>query len=343
MFRLVFFIFLLSGITTLIANNPEELGKVRWHRDLEEATQIAAKEKKPILILFQEIPGCLTCKTYGKVVLSHPLIVETIETYFVPLAIYNNRNGKDASVLAYYREPSWNNPVVRIVGQDKSDLLPRLNGNYTPSGLVNYLINGMTKAGYPIPNYLPLLHEELSAMERGVKKTTLSMYCFWTGEKELGKIDGVVQTEAGFMDRREVVNVYYDPEIVSLSEILIEGQKSQCADRAYVSDEYEKGAAKTALGADKVTIAGLFKMDKEPKYYLSKTDFQWIPMSPIQAVKMNALIGQGKSPLHLLSPRQQLMHHYLQKNKSVKWLSKINDQDWEAKMYQAWEELGYRA
>ena len=333
----------LSQLNLKGSDNPEELGKVNWCRDFTEAQNLAKQENKPILILFQEIPGCLTCKTYGKIVLSHPLIVETIETYFVPLAIYNNRKGKDATVLNYYNEPSWNNPVVRVVTADKSDLQPRLNGNYTPSGLVKYMMSAMTKAGYSMPDYLPLLYDELSASEKGVEQTTLSMYCFWTGEKELGKIKGVVQTQAGFMDHQEVVNVFYDPSVVSLEEIIKEGSKSNCADRAYVNDVFEKKKAEKTIGEKNVKNTSSFRPDKEPKYYLSKTDYRLVPMSPIQAVKINVLIGQNKSPFHLLSPRQQMMYNYLQKNKSAGWASDINDEAWQDKMYSAWEALGSRA
>ena len=79
--------------------NPIELGTVHWLRSMEEAQAKSKKENKIILILFQEIPGCQTCQQYGSEVLSNPLIAETIETYFVPLAIYNNLGGADAEVL----------------------------------------------------------------------------------------------------------------------------------------------------------------------------------------------------------------------------------------------------
>lgn len=342
MSRLMVSLVLLMIGNSINAGNPEELGKVEWYRDLAEAREVAASSKKPILILFQEIPGCLTCRTYGKTVLSHPLIVETIETYFVPLAIYNNRRGKDADVLDYYGEPSWNNPVVRIVGSDTKDVVPRLSGNYTPSGLTGYLINGMQQAGSPVPDYLPLLHAELAAVERGVEKTTLSMFCFWTGEKELGSIDGVVRTEAGYMDSREVVNVYFDPAQVSLETIFEKGQAAECADRVYASTESQKRTAGQSLGENKVRQAGNFRLDREPKYYLRHTDFRRVPMTQAQAVKINALIGEGKSPLHLLSPRQQMMYYHLQKNRLPVWASEVNDPDWDSKMFDAWRELGYR-
>jgi hypothetical protein len=36
---------------------PIELGKVPWLRDYDEALALARKTKRPILILFQEVPG----------------------------------------------------------------------------------------------------------------------------------------------------------------------------------------------------------------------------------------------------------------------------------------------
>ena len=47
------------------------------------------------MLLFQEVPGCSTCRNYGHNVLSHPLMVEAIESLFVPLAIFNNKEGKE--------------------------------------------------------------------------------------------------------------------------------------------------------------------------------------------------------------------------------------------------------
>ena len=56
-------------------NNTVELGDVHWLRSFDEAQTRSKKEGKSILILFQEIPGCATCRNYGSDVLTHPLIV----------------------------------------------------------------------------------------------------------------------------------------------------------------------------------------------------------------------------------------------------------------------------
>jgi len=67
---------------------------VHWYRDYDKALVVAAKEDKDVLLLFQEVPGCSTCRNYGHNVLSHPLMVEAIESLFVPLAIFNNKKKK---------------------------------------------------------------------------------------------------------------------------------------------------------------------------------------------------------------------------------------------------------
>ena len=37
--------------------NPIEVGDVRWGRDLDAALENSAKTGKPVLVLFQEVPG----------------------------------------------------------------------------------------------------------------------------------------------------------------------------------------------------------------------------------------------------------------------------------------------
>ncbi len=112
-----------------------ELGEVRWLRDYNRALALAAEQGKPVLLLFQEVPGCSTCVRFGQDVLTHPLMVELIADRFVPVAIFNNHPGADAEILRRYDEPSWNNPVVRFLGPDGAELLPKLADRYDALGL----------------------------------------------------------------------------------------------------------------------------------------------------------------------------------------------------------------
>lgn len=122
---LLFVCFLLLGGDVLAQNNPVELGKVRWYRDYDQAVEISKQSKRPIFLLFQEVPGCANCTRYGTQIMSHPTLVKVIENQFVPLAIFNNKGGKDRKVLLKFSEPSWNNPVVRIIDHNGNDLVPR--------------------------------------------------------------------------------------------------------------------------------------------------------------------------------------------------------------------------
>jgi len=52
----------------------EELGLVSWGRDFAKAAESARKSGKPVMLLFQEIPGCATCKRFGRGPLSNRIV-----------------------------------------------------------------------------------------------------------------------------------------------------------------------------------------------------------------------------------------------------------------------------
>lgn len=137
-----------------LAAQPVELGRVKWHTHMDKAVTIARQQQKPVLVLFQEVPGCSTASGYGRNVLSQPLLVESIEQHFVPLLVYNNRQGYHRQLLEAFGEPAWNNPVVRIIDADLAPLAPRLAGDYTPQGLARQMITAMENTQQPVPDAL---------------------------------------------------------------------------------------------------------------------------------------------------------------------------------------------
>lgn len=293
---------------------PEELGQVHWIRDLELGRAEAQKSGKPILILFQEVPGCSNCTRYGNSTLSHPLIVEAIETYFVPVCIFNNKGGKDAEALKIFNEPAWNNPVVRIVRTDNQDVVLRMPNFNSALQLVNGMRRALDLSGVEAPRYLELLEEELSARESGLQTATFSMYCFWTGEGVFGAIPGVIETEPGFQDGKEVVKVQYDPAVISRADL-----ERQTQPKNMTSCAKNEG----------------FRIDREPKYYLAQTDYRYIPMSSLQACRANSLVGKNQSPDNLLSPRQLDLLKKVSENPKKDWENRIGCKDLAA----AWKEI----
>ncbi len=136
---------------------PRELGNVGWERSLDAGLAEAARSGRPVFLLFQEVPGCATCVGFGETVLSDPLMVEAIETEFVPVAIYNNRPGDDARVLKRFGEPPFNNPVVRFVDAEGRDLVPREPRVWSKRGIAARMGEALRAAGRPVPPYLALL------------------------------------------------------------------------------------------------------------------------------------------------------------------------------------------
>lgn len=134
-----------------------EVGLVSWGRDIDKALEQSKKQNKPVFALFQEVPGCSGCKSFGQVVLSKPEIVQAIESEFIPLLIYNNRGGEDAKLLKRFGEPSWNYQVIRFLNSDAKDVIPRKDKIWSISSVANRMSQALAKYNINTPPYLKAL------------------------------------------------------------------------------------------------------------------------------------------------------------------------------------------
>lgn len=210
-------------------SQPIEVGEVSWGRDFEAALAEAGRTRKPVFLLFQEVPGCSGCKKFGADVLSHPLLVEAIEDAFVPMLVHNNTGGgADAKVLNRYREQALNFQVVRFVDSRGDDLIPRKDRVWSFVALAGRMVEALEASRREIPAYLRAL-----ALPEKQAEVAFATHCFWIGECELGKIDGVVSTEAGWLDGREVTLVRYLPNELAPDELEQRAAAMNCADKIY--------------------------------------------------------------------------------------------------------------
>jgi hypothetical protein len=283
---------------------PRELGRVDWGRDLDAAFATSATEGRPVFVLFQEVPGCRTCVSFGEQVLGHPLLVEAIETEFVPVFVYNNRPGRDAEILARYAEPAWNNPVVRLLDAEGRDLIPRRAGVWEPFTVGERMIAALEAAGRPVPPYLRDAVDELRP--RHTERASFGMYCYWSGEACLGALPGVLESRTGSLDGSEVVELRFDPAAVSYAELVGEARRRGCADRVFVHDAAQRAAAEAIFG-DAVTLATGHLREagsRDQKYYLRRSPWKDADLTPRQALRVNAALEAGLDPAPHLSPRQ---------------------------------------
>jgi len=81
-------------------------------------------------------------------------LVKLIEEHFVPVAIRNNNRdpkSPDTVILKKFKEPAWNYQVVRFIGADGKDLIPRKDRVSTKKGVAARMIEALETAKRPVP------------------------------------------------------------------------------------------------------------------------------------------------------------------------------------------------
>lgn len=241
-------------LIALAAAPPPELGKVKWLREFDAAVRLSRETKKPMLVLFDEVPGCSTVLGFGEDVLSDAETVKRIERDFVPVAVFNNVKGADEKVLTSFKEPSWNNPVVRVMDADRRELAPRFDGPYTKAA------------------FSAVLDQVKLASAPKLETVTVSAACFWECEAKLGTLEAVRASRVGFLDGTEVVEVQFDPSVTSRASFVEEAKRLDCANRVYSSSE---------------TKAFRYS-EKDTKYFLKNSPSALKSGSEQELVRLNA-------------------------------------------------------
>ena len=108
---------------------------------------------------------------YGRTLMSHPLIIEAVETHFVPLCIYNTaRGGSDLETLRRFKERGWNYPVVRIIDRNEKELVQRIPDYRSGGKLLDGMVKALEKAKCKVPDWLKLFrNEQVSRSPEGRK------------------------------------------------------------------------------------------------------------------------------------------------------------------------------
>jgi len=283
---------LLSPVSAKSTNpsNPIEVGTIKWLRNLDTALQQSVDEKKPIFLLFQEVPGCAGCQKFGSEVLSHPLLVEAIERHFVPLLIHNNKGGYDAEILQRYREPAWNYQVVRFLDSQGKDIISRKDKIWNIASQSKRMIAALAQSKMEVPLYLQSIAQTSNIST--YQTAAFAQHCFWTGEYKLGAINGVVSTEAGWIDGLEVTKVTFDPTLISFPNLKAKAEKARCASTSFSPKDFSRAKYRAARPSDqKKQLSGV----KLPPN-----------LNAVQLCKLNAFLrSKPQQALAWLSPNQK--------------------------------------
>lgn len=249
--------------------------------------------------------------------MSHRLLVESIEKDFVPTLIYNNKK-EDAAKLKQFKEPSWNNPVIRFFDKDWKDVIARRDGVWSTHQVTNRMIAALKKANAKNPKYVVPKHLELTSLQysEATEYASFAMHCYWEGEVQFGGITGVKLTQSAWYDGKEIVNVAFDPTVVSYQSIVEMALKVRCASMVYTRSESQKKVA-TKLAANKTEpIAekefGRPAKASDQKYYLRNSPLRLLPLTSVQEIRVNSALGRRMKPNQYLTVTQYDMLKELQ-------------------------------
>lgn len=106
--------------------------------------------------------------------MTNPLIVEAAEELFVPVLVYNNKRGDDEKLLKHFNEPAWNNPIIRYMDGNETDLTPRKELVLTVPETAQRMANSLRKAKAEVPAWLDGL--AVPARAKQLKRATFAMY-----------------------------------------------------------------------------------------------------------------------------------------------------------------------
>jgi hypothetical protein len=133
------------------------------------------------------------------------------------------------------------------------------------------------------------------------------MYCYWSGEACLGGIRGVVGSQTGHLGGGEVVEIEFDPDVVSYKDLVAEVRRRGCADRVFALSTSQRDTARQLFGDRVTSDRGPLRAARarDQKYYLRRSPLKDLDLTPRQAVRVNAAMAAGLDPGPHLSPRQR--------------------------------------
>lgn len=317
-------------------NHHAELGRVRFRftgEEYDKALEYSRDTDKPLLVIFQEIPGCPESVAFGQTVLSHPLLVEAAETLFCPLIV--NTAGDDQLLLvAKYKELRHHSTMVRILNDKGTDLTLSLEDDRCTIGnIAKAMRMALNAKVLKVPSYLRILETEYVAQEEdhhGGKKCWARTMAFRVvadenslalAETHFAELKGVLGTETGKIGHRHnnnnVIKVTYNSHVIDCKAVVRQALFHNPDDvtAVYYGDkmstflpiqtEFDKLDDATQPLLEQFD-ARKFRSDvMQKKQFLQRTLYRYVPLTTLQLTMVNFALSRGNMDANaVLSPRQ---------------------------------------
>jgi hypothetical protein len=252
---------------------PAPEGVIAWGHDFSAAQRHSHESDKPILALSDDAAGRRALDGC----LAHPVIADAVRDLFVPVIV---------------PEAHAHVPMIRILDADGHELVPSPPDELSPASVISRLVVALHASHRDVPAYLQLVDDEYNPAD--LRKATFAVGCYWDGEQELGKLAGVVSTRTGTLDKDEVVEVTFDAGRIGPDALLREARTLSCFDSVKTPGTMELQPADDQQHA----LAGY------PEYC-------YLPLTLLQATRINAALADHSDPVVFLSASQSAMHDQL--------------------------------
>ncbi len=232
-------------------------------------------------------------------------MVEAIENEFIPVLVHNNKPGKDKEILTKYGEPAWNFQVIRFLNGAGDDVIPRRDKVWSVEGVAARMVEALQQVDREVPKYLEALSGKVAVENEGT--TAFAMHCFWTGELRFGGLEGVLTTEAGWLEGKEVTLVTFDRERLSFDRLLNAAVSYDCANKVFTNAPSDASIASSSrLSVGSLSDGYRAARQSDQKRQLGGTPYEKLNLSPIQATKLNAFARtDSEEAVKWLSPNQR--------------------------------------
>jgi hypothetical protein len=291
-----------------------EYGIGYTYSDLREAKREAKRQRKPI---FCTRTGADFNKVFHSSALTHPLIVEAVESLFVTVNSEIDLEVPGSPVCA----------TVQILDEKGTPLLPHIGGDLLLRRnmvvVVELLVKSLTKCSIEVPKYLQLLLEEESGrsevLPSGKRRKLDRIAIFGVSdyhviEAKFANAAGVLNIQAGLYKGRQVLQVTYASRVTSFDSLLRYALSSNFATSIYYQSQDEFVVARSVCDQlrrsyhiiGKIEDSSLINNVVDGRSGIRKTALRYVPMTSLQKVHANKLVHEGlfNEASHLLSPRQ---------------------------------------
>jgi len=214
--------------------------------------------------------------------------------------------GLIAAVAAMRLAAPSHNPVLELLAPSDLKFSPvELDNADTNAGLAR-MIALLEASRRAVPQYLRLVADEYAPKPR--QTATFAVGCYWEGERDLGKLDGVLASRTGMIGHDEVVELEYDPTTMGYSELVGRAKRLACFRKVYARDDKQLREAAALAGVAVARSDQPVNTATQQQFHLSMhPEYNYLPLTALQATKINAALFAHEDPDGFLSPGQRAL------------------------------------